>query len=573
MKTLKYKILQQHHLEYDPVYNRKLQLLYNGGKDILSNGNLFIPKLHGETKTVYRERLSHASYHNHVAEIVNIYTSDLFSHSLSVVTAPDATDKSTPGELPPLPQFYQEFGKDCDLAEHSYQQTLQQVFTRAVSEGIAYLGEDFPNPGDLDAALLQKEMSEVSIADEKQFNLSRAYVYHIPYCAMINWQFDDFGKLKWCVLHDQTVPQDDPRQQRSLIRECWKIWFFTPAGSVAYEDYQIEYTKDKPPVDEDEIPCVEENTVSWKRIPIKVLFIPKGLDIGAQLYSMAMENFRLRTQINFGESRVANEVPFYGQSNPFQEFNGIPDGPGDDENRGYNSRTDLINKGFLVGDSKDIFEFKGPSGEIYTVLNQQLKDNVNEMHRIHHLMASTIASKGQSNAQSKSGDSKQQDLDEKAKVLQQYATIVKNFAKENYDDIADAREENDIYWQVIGMQDFQEIDQATLLQEVQIISQIVQQIPSKTYQKLKLSQTAMKTITGVSSETMDIIKAEIDKAVDAGELDKMPGGPEDPNAPAKLNQMKLQTFGQANPSKSSKSSSQINSVPAKGKSTSTKDTK
>ena len=105
---MKYKLLDIKHPDYNELQVKKLQLLYEGGNEIIDNANLFLPKKLLKPIS-YQARLQCASYKNYLSEIINSYASEVFTKTLSIAQA-DADDPATPGDnLEEDDNFYQDF--------------------------------------------------------------------------------------------------------------------------------------------------------------------------------------------------------------------------------------------------------------------------------------------------------------------------------------------------------------------------------------------------------------------------------------------------------------------------------
>lgn len=500
---VKYKEINQYHSEYDADYACKLELLFNGGKDLLKHSNKFIAKLPQENAIVYQQRLSFASYHNYFGKIINDYLSNLFSKQLSVLPASDANDKTTIGTLP-KGSFYKEFSKNADLGGNTFSQVLSHAFEDALVYGKAFIGIDTP-------AIFDDDTVAESLAEEEALGADRSYLYDIDYETVINWSKDDEDKFKWVILKKEQ-PIIEPLKENDSKKVQFKYWF-KENDVVKFMMYEIIVKLGRDPKPNDEMSLVREQVVSFKEIPIKELKLPDGLWIGNHIYSTQLEHFKTRSNLLFAESRAMFEVPFYQQSgNAASAMNPVAD----DENRGKNFRAQLENKGFLVGTDDDKFSFIGPSGEVFGLVNSQLRELSDDMHSIHHMMAQTIISM----SSSKSGASKIQDNRAKEIVLSAYGEIIKNFAKKIYECISIDRKE-DIVWQVIGMQDYKIIDRDILMLEIQQFNLIKNNIPSKTFLKAYTNRLASYLEPEISPETQIQIKEEIDESIENMGMEKL----------------------------------------------------
>src|SRR5580698_10850743 len=124
---LTWKILNQKHDEYDAVRVQKLQLLLQGGYDIVKCAKLFMPKWQSESLSAYKDRLSFASYENNFGEIINDLSATLFSRPLQIVPATDANEEETPGEEPSEDEPFMQWQRHFTLDEKPMADFLRHV--------------------------------------------------------------------------------------------------------------------------------------------------------------------------------------------------------------------------------------------------------------------------------------------------------------------------------------------------------------------------------------------------------------------------------------------------------------
>lgn len=509
--SLPYNTLNQFHPDYDADYNWRLELLFKGGKDLLDNVGSFLVKMENESQAVYQNRLAYATYHPYFNEIGSDIVSQLFSKQLTVVPAVDANDPTTIGDVPEADGFYHEFSSDADLAEHSFSQCLSNIFKQALITKKAFIGIDFPKVDQLPSDILAEEKIELSLRDEEELQLSRAYVYQVPVCTVINWEKDAFGEFKWLILKSE-APIIQPLKPITHKTISFKYWFIE-GSEVKFQVYEIVCKVNKEPKPTDQVQLVEEGGVSFTSIPIKELELPDELWLGNIIYPLIIEHLKQRSSLVFAQMRSLFPIVFYQQSG---ELENIGNPVGDRSSRGDSMRRDLVNKGFLVGTDKDDLKMIELKGESFALINQQLKELVDEIHRVVHQMASSISAT--STAVGRSGASKIEDNRAKEIVLGAYASYIKDFAKKVYTAIAQGRKE-DVIWQVMGMQDYKVVDRDVLLNEVKTLPVVKQNILSKTAYKLYLNNIVGQLNPDASPETQMTIQSEIDQAVEQMDLE------------------------------------------------------
>ncbi len=312
-------------------------------------------------------------------------------------------------------------------------------------------------------------------------------------------------RLKW------TSRANLPLVENNTYTVNFRHWTFMQPGGSAFQDFSRTYKDGEAPIDEHDIPEVNSQRVTFRQ-PIKELCVPDSLWIGNLLYMPLVEVLRIGSSLIFAEHRSLFEVPFYQQGDEFPR-NQVSDKP-----RGRTFKDNLVNRGFLVGTDKDSFSFVGPEGKCFQIVNEQLKEKIDEIHRISHQMANSVSST--SKAMGRSGLSKQQDNKAKEKVLEAFGDIVRISAREIYDEAAEARGES-VVWQPLGMTDYKVQDRDSLMKEIQTMPFVKGAIPSKTFLKLYTTRLASDLEPSMSPETQVTIKQEIDEAWDKVGLDEL----------------------------------------------------
>lgn len=498
-----YKILNQTHHEYNHDKLERLEALYQGGDELLENISLFIPQKPGEHPQVYADRCSHASYINYMAEIIDYYASNLFSKPLAVIPAADATDPSTLGQSVDDNDFYQQFSADANLAGDSFSTMLKMILTDTLTYGYGYVGVDFP--------LLEQMPS--NLAEEEEMGASRAYLYCVDVESVINWEMDDFGKFKWVVLKKCYCPQEGPFTQVDKKIHQFKVWTMEN-GFAKWQQFEIETKLNREPKPSDEVPLVAEGTTSFHEIPILCLEVEKGLWIGNKIGNLVADHFKLRTSLLHAQARSLYAMPYYKQGAEF-DGSGALSHINEDVHRGNKGARAFASKGFAILGPNDEVGFMEPEGKAYELINKEINELSDEIHRVVHQMANSI--KSQTQALSRSAASK--DLDNRATeiILQEYGNTVREFAKQVYICISEARNEN-IVWTPVGLSNYQVVDKEMLIKEAMALQGAID-IPSDTFKKAYYTRLANSLVPNVPPETQLTIQQEIEEAVDSGHFE------------------------------------------------------
>jgi hypothetical protein len=504
----KYKVLNQTNPEYNELSIRKLQLLYEGGQSIIDNATLFIPKEAIESSTTYKNRLQCASYKNYFSEIINSYTAEVFNKTLTVMPASDADDPTTAGtNIESEDNFYHEFAENADLKGNSLVNILKCSLIESAVVGKAYLSIDFPKTNILPSSLLEEE----------QLGSARAYLITIPTLSVIDWEIDDAsGTYKFMVIKSEYTSRSSLEESRDFKTIRFKVWQKEDSGLVTWKVYELKIKINTQPKPNDECILVDQGVVSFPEIPIICLDCPCELWIGNLIGSLCADHFKRYSSLVHAENRNLFSIPVYKQG-PEVSNNGNLSEIADNPNRGMQAANQMRVKGFAVTGPDDEIYFAEPDGKSYQLVNDQLKELVDEIHRVVHLMANSISSTKNSNTMS--GVSKLLDNRSKEIVLTAYGEVVKSFVVELYNLITKARNE-DIMWSCLGLDDYKlTMDRDQLLKEatsIQLIS-----IPSKTFKKAMLTQIATQFLDSLTPQEQLVIKDEISKSIDSMSEDEL----------------------------------------------------
>lgn len=474
---MQYKILKRTHESYDYDFLERMESLYEGGDTIINNASMFIPQKPMEAPIVYQSRLAHASYINYMAEIIDYFTASLFAKPFSVLS----NDSIDP--------FYKDFASDADLAGNSFATVMRRALTDTLTYGFTLIGVDFPRIEELPSTL----------AEEEELNAGRAYLYTIEPDHLINWKMDNFGKFKWAIIKNHHKVQEGPFDDNSLTSYCFTVW--TMQNNVAtWEMYEIQSKKE--PKDNDDIPLIAKGETSFHEIPIVKMTVETGLHIGNKIGSLCADHFRQRTSLLFSQDRSLYSTPIYKQGEDT-----VMSAPSEDPNRGKRGSSDLVNKGFVVIGANDDMSFLEPSGSCYELVSKQLNELADEIHRVVHQMAN--ASKSTSTALGRSGASKTEDRASTEIILQEYASAVKETAKQIYNIISEARQEN-ILWTTAGLSNYETVDRDSFTKEALAV-QGAMNLPSPTFHKKYGMRLVSQFLPALDPETAIQIEKELDQ--------------------------------------------------------------
>lgn len=520
--TAPYDLLAQTNPGYDADLWCKLDELYEGGFRIVANAKRYLPQFAGETLPRYNERLQHASYENYLGAIADQYIGQLFAQELVVAPAADKDDPSTAGEAPTPDGFWQDFAANADLKGNDFVCVVKEAFTSALLKKRGLIGCDFP---------LVDAPAPENRAEEDAQGRARGYAFNVDVCELLDWEYDSqvqrvvdlgggnrvqfvVGKLKFAVLKRCVERRDALEQSRDTAVEEFKVWSLDETGHAAWRLYRTEPFKKKDgPNKQKHVPLVDQGVTKFTEIPLVEICMPPALWLGNKLGPMAIRHFRGTSTLDAAVDRALHEIP-YVKLGP--EIGGVGEAlpPDVQQNpaRGEDVRRTYREAGMHVLGHQDEIDFAGPEGKALTIRADLLDRLVDAFYRVCHQMAASVSNTKK--ALGRSGDSKAADWKATAIILCAFGALVRDLSKRVYDIISAARTEN-VVWVVHGLEDYEEIDRAILVQEGAQAAALP--IPSKTFRVEYLFRLAMAYLGNVPPQTQESIKQEIANGVVAEE--------------------------------------------------------
>ena len=411
--------------KYDPLLNKKLKLLYQGGFKILQNADLFLERMQGiETNKAYQTRLKAVSYIPYLSEFITQFSASLFSESLEVKAQGDAQDASTLGD-DMTDDFYKEFLEECDLERRTYHQFAQDTLEKALSELCVYVSLDFPKG------------ERTNRAQEKAKKLDRGYICTIPYENVIDWKINpSTGKFIWVKEFEEVMVDDDPtiepmhyfqfrfrtmQNGKDGLYGGWTVWKSEVMKMDKKCTANTKFTED----------TKERVITSFPEINLWRLTINRAYHVGQQIGPLCQEHYQRRsfmvsnsnkTCVSIGVVTLGPEVGAPGDTLP-PDFD-PPHTAGD-------IRKNLENDGWSVmrttGKWSDKVEIVEAKGESHKFIAEELKHLVEAMMQTLRQMNMSVHANKQ--ALSRSAASKQIDQHGTSMLLSFYERVVKDFTK------------------------------------------------------------------------------------------------------------------------------------------------
>jgi hypothetical protein len=497
---MKYGTLCQRNPAYTARRWEELGDLYVGGYALVEKASQYMPRFVGETPERYRERLSAASYLAYMGQIADYFVANLFAQELTLTQAADAGDPETPGGVPDDDGFWTTFAHDADLRGTSFVRLLRQLFTTALVKGKALLAVDLPSSSEAPANLAEEEAS----------GRLRGYAFETAPEELIDWEHDEEGGFAWAILHRAIVRRATPADARDRVVEEFKVWL-KDGATARWELYRTKPHKPNDAIKDDEdVPLAGQGRTTFRRVPLLEITMPPGLWVGNKIGTLAREHFQRRSALNAAENKSLFAIP-YVKLGPEVTAPGaaLPSEAQQNPNRGRDPRGEFNRKGYVVLGKDDDIGFAEPAGHAYELVDGQLERLVDEMFRIVHQMASSVAAT--KTALGRAGVSKAEDRRATEIVLGAYGALVRDFAVRVYGCLAAARGE-DVVWTPHGLDKFELEDRDAILKEALALDAI--SIPSPTFKKLYKTKLAYALVGNVPPETQETIREEIEEGVE-----------------------------------------------------------
>lgn len=475
---MKYKLLDQKDSCYTANKWERLKTLYEGGEEIKAKAGIFIDRFIDESPGMYSQRLKEASYIPHFASIVDRFASDTFSKELNVFPANKSEYHS----------FYADFAANVDNKGNKLDNLLKDVFLEALILGKSYIGLDFPT---------STEQAN-NLAEEESLGLARAYAFHIPTEQVTFYQPNKFAVIKREFVERESIL--DPGDKKTVN---FKVWI-KDNGAVRWEEYETKCKLNEDPKPEEDLSLKGSGITSFKDIPVLEFKLPIGLWIGNKIQTLCESHFTRLSSLIHAQNRSLFSVKWMSLASSGENSHPI----GENENRHVDIAQSYRNKGWLIlsGGDKDEVGFLEPEGTPYELINQELKELVDEIHRVTHQMANSVTNT--SSSLGRSGLSKMQDSRATEMILSSYGALLKEFAKTIYKTVSDGRGEN-IIWQASGLESYESQDPDQIIKEALASSSI--DIPSVTFKREHTLKIAASLLPDAPQATMAIIKDELAK--------------------------------------------------------------
>jgi hypothetical protein len=355
-----------------------------------------------------------------------------------------------------------------------------------------------------------------TLAQEEAQGGGRAWLSLVSCFELIDWIAGDGDQLRGAVLH-QVVPyrpsmEDKPDQ----IVERFRLWTMREDGRAWWSEYETPprgLEDNKPGPDSEVHEKVPPTPTTFRQLPVQVLELPHALWAGSKAGPLCEEHFRRRSELAGALARSLVEIPYVKRGPEIGAVHGaLPSTTQQNPERGRDPVGQTLAKGWVEIGSEDEIGFASPTGRGYELARQEKQEVREEIFAVVHAMAMSLPNSAA--ALQRSGESKREDRQATALVLDALGTQVRGFAVRLYETIAGARGEQ-IRWTAHGLDAYDRDDRETLVVEATDVQLL--EIPSPTFRRSYTKRVALALLPDASAADKAAISREIDQA--AGELE------------------------------------------------------
>lgn len=492
---MQYKILKRANRKYDLSAMIRLELLFFGGSKIKQHASLFIPQHNKEHQLAYADRLSEASYDEFYSYICGYYATTVFEKELTIQT--ENRD-----------EYYTQFAANCDNNDTEYQDFLKAMFNDALAYRHAWAGVDFPEASNEQA---------LSAAD---YIAPMAYLYRIDQKDIIDWQFNNFGKLEWIKIHRKYSKPMEPLDSVQLTRTEVKVWSMD--GDRA--KYQIFAADHKDPDHEYpesfEFQLIKEGITDFRQIPIVCLDIVDGLNFASRISELCADLYRCKTTNAFARRRSAYPIPVLSVAGPDLDGTGdMTPAPTNPEETLRAAAAARSSQGILKIGEKEKLDYLQADAAIFEFLQQSEENIANRIFQLASMSNQAVATNGK---QALSAEAKRQDNITLNNNCEEYGSLLRNFSLKLFRLIDEARNQQSEFV-ALGLDNYNHIDRETAVQEGLSTTVLATNFGSKTFAKLHALTCATNLLNSITAEQESEIMKEIDASIEANGIEPMDG--------------------------------------------------
>ena len=431
--------------------------LYAGGEQLRLNACDYLVRRQKEPAPVYEERLRRVFYENYVGSIVDWYAATLMRREpILLFEGSDGGAK----------RFYNLLSDDCDLKGTNLHEFFRQRFVQVMVFGSSFVVVDFPKTGDV----------AQTRAEEDASGRSRAYLTDYAADEVINWNYDEAGRLDWVVIRTSCLQQSEVSDAKWEKETRW-IYYDR-------ENYQI-FRKTGESQAVEVVDRGRHGLAAQHRVPVFEMKVSEGLWLMNKAALLQSEHFNKSNALSWALTMGLFASPVIYSDKEWNQVMG----------ESY----------FIQLGKEDRFGWTEPEGKVYQIAADNLVRLKDEIYRVCYLMNQAGSSSGGDLRMS--GLSKQRDFGVTQEVLRAYGDMVKDAMKQVLRAIAEARQD-EVSIDVSGMDEFDIGDFSNELDDAKKLLDLG--IASETLKKQVFKKLAFKYLCDARQEIKNRVAEEID---------------------------------------------------------------
>jgi hypothetical protein len=332
--------------------------------------------------------------------------------------------------------------------------------------GSSFVVVDFPKAGD----------GAQTRAEEDASGRSRAYLTDYSADQVINWNYDEAGRLDWVVIRTTCL------QQSKVSDAKWEKetrWIFYDR-----ETYQI-FRKAGEAQAVELVDQGRHGLAAQRRVPVFEMKVSEGLWLMNKAALLQSEHFNKSNALSWALTMGLFASPVIYSDKEWNQVMG----------ESY----------FIQLGKEDRFGWTEPEGKVYQIAADNLVRLKDEIYRVCYLMNQAGSSSGGDLRMS--GFSKQRDFGVTQEVLRAYGDMVKDAMKQVLRAIAEARQD-EVAIDVSGMDEFDIGDFSNELDDAKKLLDLG--IASETLKKQVFKKLAFKYLCDARQEIKNRVAEEID---------------------------------------------------------------
>jgi hypothetical protein len=453
------KTINREHPEYASRKTmwRRYRDLYAGGEQLREHASQYLARRHREPNEIYAERLNRVFYQNYIGSIVDWYAATLMRR------APVVTFE---GMGAWAKRFYAEFSSDCDFKGTTLTEFFRQGLVETLVCGSSYIVVDFPRANEPAATRAEEDAS----------GRSRAYLVNYSPDEVINWSYDETGRMEWVVIRTACL------RQSKVTDEKWgqeTRWIYYDR-----ENFKVfRQTGESKAVD-----LIDEGKhgfASLQRVPVFRLKVSEGLWLTNKAALLQLEHFNKSNALSWALAMGLFATPVIYSDREWNQIVG----------ESY----------YIQMGPQDRFGWTEPEGKVYQIAADNLEKLKDEIYRVCYLLTQAGASSGSAH---QSALSKQLDFAATEEVLRAYGDAVKDAMRQVLNAIAEARQDG----VAIGVGGLDEFDIDAFNGDLEDAKNLLALgIQSPTLIKQVFKNIALKYLTDARPEIKNQVAEEIER--------------------------------------------------------------